>query len=69
VTIRNASAKVLDADAEFDRAMRQYFRQVERRAWHRRLSIVAALLVISLAANMSQLWLYMEALKVCGVRP
>lgn len=68
--IRNAPANLLDhADPEFDRAMRQYFRQKERRGFHQRLAILAVLLAMSLLINGTQLWLYVESLKICGVRP
>ena len=66
---RNAPASLFDGDESFDREMRKYFREAERRSHYQRLAIVAALLVISLAINCTQLWLYVESLKICGVRP
>lgn len=66
---RNAPANLFDGDGSFDREMRKYFREAERRAHYQRLAIVVGLLVVSLACNASQLWMYVESLKICGVRP
>ena len=67
--LKNAPAGLFDGDDEFDRAMRQYFRQKERREFKQRLSILVVLLAMSLLINGTQLWLYVESLKICGVRP
>lgn len=66
---RNAPARVLEmTGTDFDRTMRQYFREKERRTHRRRLVIALFFLFVSLLANGSQLWLYVESLQVCGVR-
>jgi hypothetical protein len=68
--IKNASANLLDGgDESFDREMRRYFRQVERRTHQLRLTVICVLLWLSLVINGTQFWLYNEALKICGVRP
>lgn len=59
----------LISDQEFDREMRKYFRNRERRAHRRAVGTLVVVAVALLTANLVQAWLYAAVLPICGVRP